>query len=169
MATDHDIESLWERLDTDRGRLSLEESILSFLTEDTTDVDTELIDEISRRLGQRAIGTFPTPVGVRSLIADLISESGPKSIIDPMCGTGALLHGVVRACRPETVHGIEINRSLASIAQRLLGDNAQVVVGNTFSNPGGVLDRYDAVVCESAFGARLSSPYSLEVEGSTMK
>lgn len=91
---------------------------------------------------------------VSSIAASL--EPTPKSILDPVCGYGMLLAASAQAAQAETVHGVELKADPLKFAAEVLDDSARLVHSDFLRADDHLLDKYDLIVAEPPYGARLS-------------
>jgi len=174
MSTDDVLKDLWAYIDEHRGRDSSTGLIAQWLDEQLASprgkgVTPDMISALSMHPGMWQDGHFLTPKPLAEFFARLAGIYSPRSVLDPVCGCGVLLHAVATSVRAETVHGIEINARGARIARALLGENAQIVKGDALSPQPGILDRYDLIVADPPLGMRLTKEQKVGALGEAFR
>jgi type I restriction enzyme M protein len=106
---------------------------------------------------RNGLGQYLTPLPVADLIANLVSQSRPRSVLDPFAGSGLLLERVGERLNGNTLIGIEINPAVAQLAQaigRLSRQRIDVANDDAFVRwSHGELPSVDAVVTNPPFGS----------------
>jgi SAM-dependent methyltransferase len=113
---------------------------------------------IYRFFAQRYVETYsrriaPTPQPLIKVVTQILGDS-PRSVLDPACGTGALLAAVGKDPRR---FGQEADASLARIAAAwfaMEGHSADIRAGDSFLEDAFIGQEFDAVVCHPPFGDR---------------
>ena len=156
-------ELLWHYLDEHRGLAPMHELVVKALaTEHDIEVTPDLLRGISKRFGSRFSGSYLSPPDVASLIAEIAATRAPKSILDPTCGSALLLKTVADRVKAPTVHGAEIDESVARVAERLLGEGSSIFVGDVLQANLLMDASYDLLVAEPPFTMRMRSAVELE-------
>lgn len=117
----------------------------------------QLLWLLGGRLGQEGAGVTPEPLA--RFMAHVAGLFSPESVLDPVCGTGVLLHEVVVKTGAKTAHGVERNPRSAQVARKLLGDSASIFEGDVLKTPQ-VAATYDLVVADPPIGLRVATPNS---------
>jgi len=168
MNTDDLMTELWAYLDQRRGLQPSATLVDRWLREriDTNGgrgVTPELLYALSRAKVQWWDGEMLTAEPLARFIARVAAIYSPKSVLDPTCGVGALLHTVATTVGAAVVHGIEINGDRARLARSVLGAGATVVDGDALAEPPEILDRYDLIAADPPLGVRV--PDGVDVPG----
>ncbi len=159
-----DAELLWQYLDENRGSASVHELLWQALaSEPEIKVTPELLREVSYRFGSRLFDSYLSSPDLAAFIGEIAAIREPNSVLDPTCGSGLLLKTVADRVNASTVHGVEINKTTADIAKRLLGEKAEVIVADVLHDEIPLNKSYDLIVSEPPFGFRMRD--SLVIEG----
>ena len=167
----NDIERLWQYLGKHRGTAPTHELLWKALaTEQKIKVTPDLLGQISQRFGSWLFQSYVSSPDLAAFIAEIAAIREPKSVLDPTCGSGLLLKTVADRVNASTVHGVEIDKTTATIAQRLLGEKAKVMVADVLHDTIPLNQSYDLIVSEPPFksGPRKSlaiDGLNLEVKG----
>ncbi|MFT6143215.1 MAG: protein-L-isoaspartate O-methyltransferase [Myxococcota bacterium] len=100
-------------------------------------------------------GQFFTPPPIARLLVGRLAVAAGESVLDPTCGSGALL--TLAGERGAVLHGCEIDSRLAELARVQLlhrGLQSDIVVGDAFAVD---LEPADVVVANPPFSVRLDS------------
>lgn len=158
-ATEH----LWRRLDAYRGSTSMSDVLSEIVGADSdAEITTDLLYAILRGLGSRFIGPYLPPPELVGFVVELVASRSPGAVLDPTCGLGLMLKGIVDRVEAATVHGVEINSSAARVAERLLGDKATIFLGDSLRGGLPLAPAYDLIVGKPPFGMRLPKPIPIE-------
>ena len=164
------LKRLWKYLDKNRGSAPMHESLLEALvSEQDIEVTTDLLGDISRLYGSRFSASYLSSPDVAAFIAEIAATRAPSSVLDPTCGSGLLLKMVTDGVNASTIHGVEINESIAQVAERLLGKGASVFVGDVLRAGIPLNESYDLIVSEPPFGMRMGHPLELDGADSPLK
>jgi hypothetical protein len=117
--------------------VTLQEKIES-LKRESVSFSPELINSLSNK-DKQEIGAFEIPQKLIDLIRSLLDESDAKTILDPLCGAGLLLHHL----QGYKCIGFEENENALSIA-RMLNPTTTFEKRHIFRNP--LHETYDAIV-----------------------
>jgi hypothetical protein len=135
-------------------------SVTSWLLSDNTTLadplKTDFLYELASRIGHWRRSPI-TSKPLVSLISKLAKTHAAKSVIDPMCGTGALLDTISWGINAKSTVGVEKDPELASIARRLLRDNAEIIEGDLFCVAPDRLNKYDLIVADAPLPMRPKS------------
>jgi len=166
-----ELDKIYKLLDARRDDVPASGLLTAALQADPSiTITPALLEELGNTLGSELYGLWVTPSEITSFVAELASKvTQPESVLDPMCGSGSLLYAVADKTNAQVAHGVEINQDAAKVAESLLGDRADVFVGDAFQGGLPLAAAYDLVVAEPPFGARLTRPYSLSVDGQRME
>jgi len=166
-----DIEHLWQYLNEHRHTAPTHKPLWKALaTDQGIKVTPDLLREISQRFGSRLFNSYLSSPDLAAFIGEIAAIREPNSVLDPTCGSGLLLKTVADRVNASTVHGVEIDNTTAKIAQRLLGEKAEVIVADVLRDTIPLNQSYDLIVSEPPFksGPRKSlgiDGLSLEVKG----
>ena len=159
-ATTTTLKSLWDYFDAHRGHgvPNLWNALPCFAK---GDIQGKLTPEVIHALLEHApyrdeIGMRTTPPLITNFMAVLAGMFNPTSILDPMCGTGAMLQKVYDACTPKTADGVDIYTDSVEIAKQLLNNNLKVQLGNIFDQQLNLDNTYDLIVADPPIGVRIS-------------
>jgi hypothetical protein len=161
--TDDPLVELWRYLDEQQGQASTAALVDRWLHEQIESpggqgLTPELLYTLSMRRRIWRDGQFLTPKPLADFIARVAELYTADSILDPVCGSGLLLHAVATSVQAEVVHGIDLNADAVRRSQALLGDIATILQGDALSPPPGILDDYDLIVADPPLGMRLKKP-----------
>lgn len=165
------LKALWTHLDSNRHRerLDLWEGLLQLAR---GEIEGELTPEVIRSLLERApsrkMGEFTTPPLISDFMASLADIFQPASVLDPMCGSGVMLHMVRSAYTPATVDGVDINAESCEIARQTLKGFGRVQQGNIFDPSLSLREKYDLIIADPPLNVcpeREQLPESLRVQG----
>ena len=92
-------------------------------------------------------------------MAKLGALGGGTTVLDPACGVGLLLSLAAQELQASVVHGIELQSTVARMAEILLPEMAKVFNGNSLNALFPIEKRYDLIISEPPFGARLRPAY----------
>lgn len=95
----------------------------------TGKINADVVLSIIQQLGPRGNGEFISPKMISQFMADLAKITQPKSVLDPVCGSGGMLHQIIDAYKPNVAEGIEINGKNCEIATAMLGGIASIIPG----------------------------------------
>lgn len=119
------------------------------------EVSPDLLSAITeRRLDWPGLEHF-TPKSLTSFIGKLASLHPARSVLDPTCGLGLLLHEVASSSGAELVHGIDVNAECAVVAQAMFSGRATILQGDALAPPDGLQTTYDLIVANPPFGAKV--------------
>ncbi len=121
--------------------------------------DKDEILEISNLVSGRMNELFVTPNKVAELISVIAEIYNPKSVIDICCGVGNILRYFKSL---EIIKGLDINKSRIQWAEYINPDANFLVADALEYNFGN--DKYDLVVGEPPFNARMSDRRLLDIE-----
>lgn len=160
------LQSLWQYLETRRGKESVDaqRALLALARgEISGEVSTDVIEAIIQQVGTRESGEFVSPKMISQFMADLASMTQPKSVLDPVCGSGGMLRQVISIHKPDNAEGIEINGGNYEIAAALLKDLAAITLGDALDVMPQLRGSYDLIVADPPLGvhvqpAKLPSP-----------
>lgn len=94
-------------------------------------------------------GQFATPYSLAKIIAeDLLHRVGKNaSILEPSCGTGAFISALFSMSDTIRITGVEKDRSLCDIAQRLWGsENCHIINDDYFDYASMEMQQFDAII-----------------------
>lgn len=123
-------------------------------------------------------GEYSTPPDLSCLLAELLSPGSGTEIYDPACGTGSLLVAAWRRSvqqpsdAPPCLYGQDIAPQIAALAKAYMILNgvmtSSVATGDTLLSPGFLVEaeirKFDCVISNPPFGARLSQPEAERLE-----
>ena len=153
------LRSLWAALDAERGHGS--PNLWNALQRlGAGDIEGGLTPEVVRSLldyapARREIGEFTSPTLISDFMASLAEIVKPKSILDPMCGSGMMLLQASETEGVTIVHGVDINAVSCQIARVLLGDRAEIQQADVIQMESGLANEYDLILVDPPLGARL--------------
>lgn len=164
MTTEESLVDLWRYIDAGRGRDTVPRLVYSWL--ETRRVRHEqfppelLYAIVERQLDWPGPEHF-TPKSLTAFIGRLASLHPARSVLDPTCGLGLLLHAVAASVGAQVVHGIDINPECCDVAKASLGDAATILRSDALASPEGLLQTYDLIVANPPFGMKVSGKPAL--------
>jgi len=116
------------------------------------EIEGELTPEVMRALLEQMpsarTGEFTTPQLVSDFISAVGSMFNPNSVLDPMCGSGLMLEGVLSVSKPRIIDGVDINTRTCEIARQVLGPSARIQDGDIFLADLDLQEEYDLVISD---------------------
>jgi predicted RNA methylase len=150
------LRDFWQYADDNRGHLTISQIFLSWIRdriERNEEITPELLFTVCTKRNFDWFGEHSTPQMLVSFIGQLAAQHSAKSVLDPTCGLGLLLHSVAKSTQAQIVHGIEINTEIGNISRAVLSNKATVFAGDALKPHIGLLPQYDMIVANPPFGA----------------
>lgn len=118
----------------------------------------QLIEEILKQ-GSAAAGfaEHTTPQLITEFITSIAHAQQPRSILDPVCGTGTMLKEAASHCTAQVVHGVEIDESSWGLARSNLQDVGKVWLGDVLTIANELRESYDLIIADPPVDADASS------------
>ena len=158
------VRRLWEYLHENSETTPVYRSALEALE---SSLSPDEVSSVVREATPTAYATrFEVPhlssPAVATFIGEIAATQKPKSILDPVCGTGILLSTVADSTGATVVHGVEIDENIARAAEVLLGGGASIWVGDSLHADLPLGASYDLIVAEPPFGVRMTTPVAVK-------
>lgn len=156
---------LFDYADQRRGELRIDEMLPGWL-----EGGASLTDRLERlrvwldsfAAGHRSGGgEYLSTPEVAAFMARLARESVPKSaatILDPACGAGLLLVETALLFDESVCRGVEINPSVTTICNSLLGSLGEALLGDSVHDDLNLPPKFDVLISEPPFCARTRNP-----------
>lgn len=152
------LKTLWQYSDSQRtkGRRNLWKSLSKLARgEIEGELTAEVIEAVIEQADLRQVGVFTTPSIITDFIIDLAKAINPKSVLDPTCGSGLLLHHIVKAGNVSVAHGIDLDYDSYEIATKLLEGDAKIYCNDLFTIKTDLENEYDLIAADPPLGVRL--------------
>lgn len=155
------LQSLWQYLNTRRrGKepVDAQRALLALARGDISgEISPDVIEAIIQQVGTRESGEFVSPKMISQFMADLASMAQPRSVLDPVCGSGVMLRQVINAHKPCVTEGIELNGESCEIAVALLKGLATITHGNALDVMPQLQGAYDLIVADPPLGVHVQT------------
>lgn len=155
---------LWEYVDERRGMAEPSDSLRGWLDggSDVADRRERLhvwLDTVGAGYSKKG-GEFLSSTEVASFMSQLGRVGGGNAVLDPACGIGLLLSMAADAIDARVIHGVDLNRQVAEMAELILPPSARIFQADTLRSSLPLKEEYDLIICEPPFNCRLSLPYT---------